>query len=197
MSSGVRTAAALTAIRVAAVVVAAAVGVPAGDAVEPEAPRAAARETPAAAMARLDPLVGDWTGTAEVRATPHRSGSASAFHMTVRQILGGSHLEAVLQHGSGPAPIEARLTVSWEPHEQRYSAVWIDSVAAGAIRFAGRIDRAGALVLLGERRQNGQTVKERLVIAARDDGLEFTSASNALGGMAVGLVAKATRRRAP
>jgi hypothetical protein len=195
MSSGFRAAATLI-----AVVVLAAAGAGAADAAEAGGRPASARvqETPAAAMARLDRLVGDWTGTAETRATPYRAASASALDAAVRQILGGNHLEAVLRYQVGEQPLEGRLTVSWEPHEQRYSAVWIDSVAAGAVRFAGQADAAGALVLVGERRQEGRTVKERLVIAPRDgDRLEITSSSNAIGDMTVGLVIRATRRRSP
>jgi hypothetical protein len=186
--------AARTSVTIALLFVALTAGAGADDARAPS-PRTT---TQSPAMTKLLRLVGEWSGTAEGPATPHRPEWSSPADASIRPILGGRHLEAVLRYRVAEQPYEGRLIVSDEPHDRRYSATWLDSMVAGSIRFRGTLDPGGSLVLVGERRQNGQVVRERLQITPLElDRLEIRSSSNALGDMTVGVVIRAARTRSP
>lgn len=148
------------------------------------APRCEAQELPEMPAPQkehqwLNQLAGEWETEGEIHMEPGKPPIKSTGTERAR-MLGGFWLIANLQGKFMEMSMEARLTLGYDPEQEKYVGTWIDSMNSYLWNYEGVVDDTGKILTLDTEgpcpQRGGKLSKFKEVVEIKNrDEREFTS----------------------
>jgi hypothetical protein len=133
---------------------------------------------PAAELAKLQFLVGDWVHEEVI--DPSGSGGKGAARSKNAWILGDHHLYLIYKSNSTKGVFEGRGFLGWDANTKAYRLAWFDSTGLAQV-YTGNFDPEEALILSGEYMVGPDKVRERLTIKKQPGGKFLLTDETATG----------------
>ena len=148
----------------------------------------------------LSQFVGEWDVTSEMTVAPGAPPMKCEGTETARQI-GGFWVVAELNSVVVGQPMQALLTVGYDPEQKKYVGTWIDSMTHTLWKYEGSVDETGKILTLEAEGPNmmepGKTAKYRdaTEFKSKDHRVMTSSVQGPDGKWTVFMTANYTRKK--
>lgn len=121
-------------------------------------------------LERLDPLIGQWSGTLTTPPSEWYPKSISDLALTAHRILGSNHIEMRLEFSVELEKREVLAIFSFNIDDQRFVLHWIDSSSTQSTTYRGNFESETVLLLTAQRSEGTRVVNEKLRLEVLGDG---------------------------
>ena len=142
----------------------------------------------------LDPLAGEWEGSATVYATPTSPKTTAPLSASFRWVLRTYHLDGILKYRLDDRPIEVHLLLTYAWNKRVYQAYWADDFSSIPVLYTGAV-RNGVLVLSGFTQQEPKPLKQQIRLTLTPGQLDLVGSAEFDGDWADRFKLQAKRKK--